>query len=111
MIGVIKNTKIFEFREETDLCQALSWFANNYGCDTLIITDTSDKVKAIISNDSFTFAPSIEEEQKYYVYGTTNGKYSELSKNDYLPNSYDWQLGPFPFAYTVQRVPKELDLY
>lgn len=111
MIGVIQYNKIFEFRDEYDLAQAIGWFIDKYGCDTAIIVDTSDKVKAIIKNDNFIFAPNITEDQKYYIYGAVKGDFSDLTKNDYLPNNVNWEIGGLPFAYTVQKVPKDLDLY
>lgn len=111
MIGVIQNTKIFEFRDESELARALEWFGDKYGCETVIIVDTADQVKAVVSRGDFTFAPSINDEQKYYIYGNPNSNGADLNKNDHLPSQRDWQLSCVPFAYCSQKVPKDLDLY
>ncbi len=112
MIGVIQNTKIFEFRDESELGRALDWFADKYGCRTLIIVDTSDTIKGVVSGGDFTFSPSLNEEQKYYIYGTPQNIADELNKNDHLPSGAgNWEIAFMPFAFCNQRVPKTLDLY
>lgn len=112
MIGVIQRTKIFEFRDESMLEQALAWYADRYGCNTLVVADAADMVKAVISQGAFTFAPSLNEEQKYYLYGTPNNQGVDLGKNDSLPlSASNWELSHVPFAFCTQRVPKDLDLY
>ena len=113
MIGVVNHSKIFEFRDEGDLVNALDWYADKYGSDIVFIVDTADKIKAIIKNGSWLFMPDLTDETKYYIYGTTSRSsiiVDDIQKNDYLPNSIrDWQLGPVPFIYVSQRVPKDLD--
>ena len=112
MIGVIKGTHIFEFRDESELARALDWYADKYGCGTLIIVDTADSVKGVINGGDFTFMPSLNEEQKYYLYGAPGNKGADLSKNDPLPrDAGNWEISFMPFAFCNQRVPKTLDLY
>jgi len=110
MIGVINRTKIFEFRDQSELARALDFLAKAYGCETIIIVNASDKVKGIIYNGDFSFTPDIFEEEKYYIYGNANSNGSDLGKNESLPVQRDWQLYGMPFMYVSQPVSKELDV-
>lgn len=112
MIGVIKRDNIFEFRDEEQLCRALSWYGDKYGCEVVIVTDRSDRIKAIINRGSFTFTPSLSEETNYLLYGLPNSRVVnvvDLQRNDSLPtyNSYELML---PFIYVSQPIPKPLDV-
>lgn len=111
MIGVVHTSKIFEFRDEGELARALGWYGEKCGCETVIIVDTADKVKAVINRDLFTFPPDLFEEQKYYLYGNVGDDEVDLLRNDKLPAKRDWQLSQVPFAYIVQKLPKDISLY
>lgn len=111
MIGVIQGNRIFEFREAPELAKALAWFADKYGCETLLIVDSKDLVKGVINGEAFTFTPSLDADQKYYLYGVSGNKYSDLSKNEFLPsNERNWEISYMTFAFYNMTVPKILDL-
>lgn len=110
MIGIIRQN-VFEFRDESELAKALDWFADKYGCNTLIISDRNDYIKGVVYNGDFTFAPSINEEEPYYLYGTPQSIGNDLNKNEYKPvGASNWEIGGLPFKYINQRVPKPLDI-
>lgn len=121
MIGVIGGDKYFDFRDDTDLSKALGWFGEKYGSTIIIIVDTTDKIKALVSNRDFIlFPPNLEEQTKYYLYGVPNIPYvlntlkiEEIQRNDYLPRNIDWSSWTFtlPFAFINQPVPKTISLY
>jgi len=111
MIGVIQGDKIFEFMDESQLANDLDWYADKYSCKTLFIVDASDRIKGIVHNGDFTWMPNLNEDTKYYLYGNPNDNGADLQRNDDLPRQSDWELGYIPFAFTVQRVPKTLELY
>lgn len=108
MIGVIQNTKIFEFRDENDLAKSLTLYGNRYNCDIIIIVDTSDKIKGIVNNGYFTFPTNLNEGQKYYIYGTNISEDKEFAKNDILPKRYNWDHGAVSFVYGTQIIPQEI---
>ena len=114
MIGVINNTKIFEFRDEAELAYALSWFGDKYGAEYIIITDTADKIKSAIYNGDFLFGQSLTDETKYYIYGSAKKleSFDDMQKNTELSKlgRVDWQVGPYSFIYMAQKLPKELDI-
>lgn len=112
MIGVIQGNRVFEFREESELAKALSWFADKYGCETLLIIDSKNTVKGVINGNSFTFTPSLNADQKYYLFGVSGNKYSDLSKNEPLPiDERNWEINYMTFEFCNITVPKILDLY
>lgn len=111
MIGVIQRNKLFEFRDDSELCKALDWFGSKYGCDTIYVVDTSDRIKMIIYRESFLVNSSLYDETKYYIYGDIGNTGKDLQLNDLLPNKNNCPLGQIPFAYISQRVPKEIDIY
>lgn len=108
MIGVVKETKIFEFRDEADLARALSWYVSKYDCEIVVITDTSNKVKGIIYNDEFTFTANLIDGQKYRIYGTNAKDAKVMEKNDVMPIRYDYKPDGVSFIFGEQRVPKEI---
>lgn len=108
MIGIIQNTKIFEFRDESDLSRALEWLGDRYDCEIVMIVDPSDKVKGVVHRGYFTWPTRLNEGQKYYIYGSNSADDKELQSNEVLPKRYNWDLGPFSFIYGEQRLPKEL---
>ena len=113
MIGVINRDKIFEFRDESELCDSLSIFAERYGSESMIIVDTSDRIKAVIYNNQWVFQPNLIEDTKYYLYGASPRaiNFNDLQRNDIIPNLNSWIYDGLPFAFTTQRIPKTLDLY
>lgn len=118
MIGVINRDKIFEFRDEDNLLNALSWYGDRYGCDIIFVTDSTRdrKIQTIIYKGNYTFRPNLFDDTKYYIYGipntpsTTLDSIKSYQKNDFLPNIH-WELDQHPFAFINQPVPKPLELY
>lgn len=109
MIGVVQETKIFEFRDEADLARALSWYGSKYDVEIIVITDTLSKIKGIIFNDKFLFPANLIDGQKYRIFGTNLKEVKEMSKNDIMPVSYSYKPDGVSFIFGEQRVPKEIN--
>lgn len=81
MIGFISNNMIFEFRNEDDLAKALSYYSKD---KIVIITEKSDRVKAILYDSTFTFPPQIQDSELYNLYITSERSYKDIQRNECL---------------------------
>ena len=111
MIGVIEKDLIFEFKDESDLSRAISWFGDRYSCSIIIITDRSDRIKGVIDRGQFTFAPTFAEDTVYTLYGLPRAAEFDvraLQRNDDLPrNVRNWELMQ-RFKCVTQRIPGQI---
>lgn len=111
MIGVIKSDFVFEFRDEDELARALCCYGDQYGSEIVIVTTTSDQIRAIAYRDQFTFRPSIAEDTVYVLYGVPNSRASnvlDLQRNDSLPN-FNYEL-MVKFKCVSQPLPRRIEL-
>lgn len=113
MIGVIYPNKVFEFKNIDELANSFNWYVDKHGCDVLIIVDSCDRVKGILYRGEWQVMPNIVDDELYTIYGTTSFAISnyniyDISRDDYLPNIRDWQLGPIKFKYISTKVPKNI---
>lgn len=114
MIGVIKSDFIFEFRDEDELARALCNYGEQYGSEIVIVTTTSDQIRAIAYRDKFTFRPSIAEDTVYILYGVVNARslnVLDLQRNDSLPHvsNYNYEL-MVKFKCVSQPLPKQINI-
>lgn len=108
MLGIINENLVFEFNDEDSLGRALNNYAEKHGCDTIIIVDSADSVKAVMNNGNMLFVNTMEE-VKYTLYGTANGLYKDLGRGDTLPAKSDWQHAFDSFFYRVQPMPDTIN--
>lgn len=112
MIGVINSKLYFEFTGEEGFLKAMTKYGADNDCETIIIVDTSDRVRAIIYNNEFEWGADIRPDEKYFIYGDAGTTYRSLNFKDSLPNKKDWQLGFIPFAFCSRKNnPGEINLY
>lgn len=72
MIGIIKEKRIFEYLDDSGLLKALAYWCETKGDMVLIITDSLDKVKAIVNAESatpewFVMPTNLEESTLYHI--------------------------------------------
>ena len=103
MIGVISGNLIFEFRDEDDLAKALSHFSKD---KIIIITEQSDKVKAILYDKAFTFPPQIKDSELYKLYITSETSCKDIQRNELLELECESKTS---FIYNNVPIPTSID--
>lgn len=109
MIGVVKNDRIFEFRDVGELAYAIGNFAKMYEAETSIclITNTSDKLIGVIDETEFTVIPDISENIKYWIYMPKKSETFKLEKGTKIDTDGGGKL--FPFFCVNYKIPKQID--
>lgn len=108
MLGIINEEFVFEFTDEDGLGKALNHYAEKHGCDTILVVDSTDSIKAVINNGNMLFV-NTREDVKYTLYGTACGLYKDLGRGDTLPVKSDWPLAFDSFFYRVQPMPDKIN--
>lgn len=102
MIGMIGKRFFVEFRDEEQLCYALSAYMSRKGSEycTIAKSDNSTPVCIIENENYLKFPTNLQEETEYSLFlydkNSTDDKESELIEK-------------VPFIYKVCRVPIEFD--